>query len=79
MNPLASCVSLHPYFKVHEGQLDAFRSLMDRFVERTATEERVLFYGFTVNGNEVFCREGYLGAEESSPTWRMSAKSLQKG
>jgi hypothetical protein len=63
MSTLADCVSLHPYFKVHEGQLDAFKALMDRFIAATSTEERVLFYGFTVNGDEVFCREGYIGAE----------------
>jgi hypothetical protein len=25
--------------------------------------ERVLFYGFTVNGDEVFLSRGYIGAE----------------
>ena len=32
-------------------------------MEKTASEEKNLFYGFTVNGDEVFCREGYTDAE----------------
>jgi hypothetical protein len=32
-------------------------------VEKTASEEKNLFYGFTVNGDEVFCREAYANAE----------------
>jgi hypothetical protein len=32
-------------------------------VEKTAKEEKNLFYEFTVNGDEVFCREGYADAE----------------
>jgi hypothetical protein len=33
------------------------------FVEKTATEKKNLFYEFTVNGDEMFCREGYTDAE----------------
>jgi len=57
-----SC-SIHPYFKVHEGQLDAFKSLCERFIELTRTEEACLYYGFTFDGDQVFCREGYRDAE----------------
>ena len=63
MSTLAKFVSLHPYFKVHPGKLDAARALLPRFVEKTATEEKVLFYEFTINGDEIFCREGYSDAE----------------
>jgi quinol monooxygenase YgiN len=56
-------VSIHPYFKVHAGQLDAFKALMRAFVEKTKPEAGNLYYEFTVNGDEVFCREGYIGAE----------------
>ena len=63
MTRLSTCVSLHPYFKVHPGKLDDFKALMPAFVAKTATEQRVLFYAFTVNGDEVFCREGYDGGE----------------
>jgi quinol monooxygenase YgiN len=56
-------VSLHPYFKVHPGKLEEAKSLLPAFVEKTKTEERLLFYGFTLNGDEVFCREAYDSAE----------------
>ena len=52
-------VSLHPYFKVHPGKLEAIKALLPRFVEKTATEKAVLFYAFTMNGFEFFCREAY--------------------
>lgn len=63
MSKLSHAVSLHPYFAVREGNLDAFLGLMPEFVVRTATEERVLYYDFSRNGNQVFCREAYVGAE----------------
>ena len=62
MNPLSNFVSLHPYFKVHAGKLEAFKATLPAFVEKTATEEKNLFYGFTINGDEIFCREGYTDA-----------------
>jgi len=63
MNPLSNFVSLHPYFKVHPGKLDALKAAMPAFVDKTATEEKNLFYGFTIKGDEIFCREGYTDAE----------------
>jgi quinol monooxygenase YgiN len=63
MNPLSNFVSLHPYFKVHPGKLEAFKAAFPAFVEKTKTEQKNLFYEFTVNGDEVFCREGYADAE----------------
>ncbi len=63
MNPLSDFVSLHPYFKVHPGKLEAFKASLPAFVDKTASEQKNLFYGFTVNGDEVFCREGYTDAE----------------
>jgi hypothetical protein len=56
-------VSIHPYFKVHPGKLDAARALLPRFIETTKTEPKCLYYEFTLNGDVVFCREGYIGAE----------------
>jgi hypothetical protein len=61
--PLSNFVSLHPYFKVHPGKLDAFTAALPAFIEKTATEPKNLFYGFSINGDEIFCREGYLDAE----------------
>ncbi|MDB4616101.1 hypothetical protein OAE33_01750 [Akkermansiaceae bacterium] len=62
MSELSSAVSIHPYFKVQEGKLDAFRETMKEFVARTSTEDTCLYYDFSVNGNVVFCREAYIGA-----------------
>jgi quinol monooxygenase YgiN len=73
MNPLSNFVSLHPYFKVHPGKLEAFKALLPAFVEKTASEEENLFYGFTIHGDEIFCREAYTNAEgvlaHLNPTW----------
>ena len=63
MNALSNFVSLHPYFKVHPGKLEAFKAALPAFVEKTTSEEKNLFYGFTLNDDEVFCREGYTDAE----------------
>jgi quinol monooxygenase YgiN len=63
MKPLSNFVTLHPYFKVHPGKLEVFKAGLPAFVEKTASEEKNLFYEFTVNGDEVFCREGYTDAE----------------
>jgi quinol monooxygenase YgiN len=63
MSSLSNFVSIHPYFKVHPGKLEAFKAAFPAFIEKTKTEEKNLFYEFSINGDEVFCREGYLGAE----------------
>jgi hypothetical protein len=63
MSALSNFVSLYPYFKVHPGKLEVVKAGFPRFVEKTATEKENLFYGFTVNGDEMFCREGYETAE----------------
>jgi quinol monooxygenase YgiN len=63
MRTISNFVSLHPYFKVHPGKLEDFKAGFPVFVELTKTEEKKLFYEFSVNGDEVFCREAYLDAE----------------
>lgn len=60
--PPETVVSLHPYFRVHEGRKEDFIALLDRFIERTASEGDCLFYDFTINGDQIFCREAYRGA-----------------
>jgi quinol monooxygenase YgiN len=56
-------VSLCPYFKVHPEKLDAAKAMLRRFVEETASEKENLFYGFSITGDEIFCREGYESAD----------------
>src|SRR5213076_287277 len=63
MSPLSKFVSLHPYFKVHPGKLETVKAGFPRFIEKTTTENPNLFYEFSVNGDEIFCREGYTDAE----------------
>lgn len=56
-------VSLHPYFRVSDENLSTFKKFCEQFVSATASEPKCLYYGFSFNGNEVYCREGYEGAE----------------
>jgi quinol monooxygenase YgiN len=58
-----TCVTLLPYFKVAEGKLDAFKALCGQFVEKTQIEPKALYYGFSFDGDQVHCREGYADAE----------------
>jgi quinol monooxygenase YgiN len=63
MSTLSNFVSLHPYFKVHPGKMENFNEGFPVFVGLTKSEEKNLFYKFSVNGDEVFCREGYVDVE----------------
>lgn len=63
MSSRSDSVSIHPYFKVHAGKLAEFKSLFPKFVEKTATEPKCLYYGFTTKGDEVHCREAYADAD----------------
>ena len=56
-------VSLHPYFKAHPGKLEDIKAALPRFIEKTAQEKANLFYGFSINGDEIFCRERYTDGE----------------
>jgi quinol monooxygenase YgiN len=60
---MSSVVSIHPYFKVHEGKLNDFKDLLPRFISATAAEEKCYWYDFTICGDIVHCREAYEGAE----------------
>lgn len=57
-----TCCTLVPYFTVHEGQLEAFKALGPRFVERTKSEAGVMHYAFSFDGMTAHCREGYDNA-----------------
>jgi quinol monooxygenase YgiN len=58
-----TCCTIVPYFKVHTGKIAAFRDLCERFVARTSTEQKCLYYGFSFDGDEVHRREGYVDAD----------------
>jgi quinol monooxygenase YgiN len=57
------CCSIVPYFKVKGDQLESFERLSERFVETTHNETKCLYYGWSFDGNQAHCREGYAGAE----------------
>jgi quinol monooxygenase YgiN len=39
------------------------KAILPEFAAKTRNETGNLFYEFTINGDEVFCREGYVNAE----------------
>ncbi len=57
------CCTFVPYFKIKSGNLEAFKSLCEKFVEKTSTEPKCLYYGFSFDGDQAHCREGYEDAE----------------
>jgi quinol monooxygenase YgiN len=58
-----NAVSIHPYFKITEGQMEPCKSFLAQFCEKVAQEERCLYYNFTFNEDVMFCREAYRDAE----------------
>lgn len=58
-----TCCTIVPYFDIPEENMFAFRSLCEKFVEKTKAESKCLYYGFSFNGREAHCREGYKDAE----------------
>jgi hypothetical protein len=57
------CCTIVPYWEVQSDKLEEFKSLCERFVEKTNEEPKCLYYGFSFDGNQVHCREGYEDAE----------------
>jgi quinol monooxygenase YgiN len=58
-----TCCTIVPYFKVREGKLDEFKAFCEQFVEATEREPGSLYYGFSFDGDQVHCREGYADAQ----------------
>ena len=63
MAPEDRCCTIVPYFRVRPGEMERFREITSRCVEQTREEEGCLFYGFSFDGDEAHCREGYEDAE----------------
>ena len=57
------CCTIVPYFKVPDGRLDEFKKLCEQFVAKTKQEAKCLYYGFSFDGSQAHCREGYEDAE----------------
>ena len=58
-----TCCTIVPYFKLHDGQLDTFKGMCKEFVKLADTESKCLYYGFSFDGDQAHCREGYEDAE----------------
>ena len=58
-----TCVSIHPYFAIQEGEIENVRSYLSKFVELTKPEPGCVYYGFTLCGDKLHCREGYASAD----------------
>ena len=56
------CCTIVPYFKVQSGKLGAFKELCEQFVEKTNAEPKCRYYGFSFDGDQADCREGYQDA-----------------
>ena len=63
MSTQDKCCTIVPYFKVNDGQLAAFKGLCEQFVAKTSQEPKCLYYGFSFDGDQAHCREGYEDAE----------------
>ncbi|MEY2490019.1 MAG: hypothetical protein QOC70_1961 [Verrucomicrobiota bacterium] len=57
------CCTIVPYFKVSSGNLEAFKELCRQMVTQTSEEPKCLYYGFSFDGDQAHCREGYEDAE----------------
>jgi hypothetical protein len=57
------CCTIVPYFKVSGENLEAFKKLCERFVAKTSEETTCLYYGYSFDGDQAHCREGYQDAE----------------
>jgi len=58
-----TCCTIVPYFKVPGRNLQAFKKLCEQFVAKTSEEKKCLYYGFSFNGEQAHCREGYEDAD----------------
>ncbi len=58
-------VTIVPYLKIRSGKMQEFKTLAERFVEKSKSETGCLYYGWSFNGDTVFCREGYKDAESA--------------
>ena len=57
------CCTIVPYFRIPAGKLESFKALCEQMVERTKRESKVLYYGFSFDGDQAHCREGFADAE----------------
>ena len=57
------CCTIVPYFKIHAGKVPEAKKFCEQFVEKSKTESGCLYYGFSFDGDQMHCREGYRDAD----------------
>ena len=57
------CVTIVPYFKIPPGKMETVREMCSQFMQMTQTEPKCLYYGFSFDGDQMHCREGYDDAD----------------
>lgn len=57
------CCTIVPYFEVLSGNMEAFKKLSEQLVTKTRQEPKCLYYGFSFDGDQAHCREGYEDAD----------------
>ena len=63
MSTFDNAVSIHPYFKIKEGQMEACKSFLGQFIEKVVNEDACLYYNFTFKDDVLCCREAYRDAD----------------
>jgi quinol monooxygenase YgiN len=58
-----SIVSIHPYFKIKPGKTEAVKATAKSLVSLCQPEPGCQYFGFSFDGDQMFCREAYEGAE----------------
>jgi quinol monooxygenase YgiN len=57
------CCTIVPYFKIQSGKVDDFKAMCEQFVAKSKEEPKCLYYGFSFDGDQAHCREGYADAD----------------
>jgi hypothetical protein len=57
------CVSINPFFAIQDGQIENVKKMLPQFVEKTRSEDACLYYGFSISGNKLHCREAYRNGD----------------
>ena len=64
MSTFDNAVSINPYFRIADENMEAAKGFLAQFCELVGkNEDGCLFYNFTFKGNELCCREAYKDAE----------------
>lgn len=58
-----SAVTLCPYFKFNAGKAEEWKANAETFYEKTKTEDLMMYYGFSYEGERAHCRECYTDAK----------------